>query len=91
MFPRTLVQHQRQEGIAREYKPIDQSKMSDNNNSDNRSAAGSVKSNSSGQQNQKKFQKFPSGPAVNIGIDELRGFYYVYGRPDQAQIVGLEH
>jgi hypothetical protein len=60
--------------------------MSDDNNSDNRSAAGSVKSNSSSQQNQKKFQKFPSGPAVKIGIEELRGFYYVYGRPDQAQI-----
>jgi hypothetical protein len=57
--------------------------MSDEN-SDNRSAAGSVKSNSS--QNQKKFQKFPSGPPVKIGIEELRGFYYVYGRPDQAQI-----
>jgi hypothetical protein len=58
--------------------------MSDNN-SDNRSAAGSTKSNSSSQ-NQKKFQKFPSGPVVKIGIEELRGFYYVYGRPDQAQI-----
>jgi hypothetical protein len=56
--------------------------MSDEN-SDNRSAAGSVKSSSSGQ---KKFQKFPSGPVVKIGIEELRGFYYVYGRPDQAQI-----
>jgi hypothetical protein len=59
--------------------------MSDDNNSENRSAAGSVKSNNSSQ-NLKKFQKFPSGPAVKIGIDELRGFYYAYGRPDQAQI-----
>jgi hypothetical protein len=59
--------------------------MSDKN-SDNRSAAGStIKSNSSSQ-NQKQFQKFTSGPVVKIGIEELRGFYYVYGRPDQAQI-----
>jgi hypothetical protein len=52
-------------------------------NSDNRSAAGSTKSNSS---SQKKFQKFPSGPLVKIEIEELRGFYFVYGRPDQTQI-----
>jgi hypothetical protein len=44
--------------------------MSDEN-SDNRSAAGSTKSSSS----QKKFQKFPSGPVMKIGIEELRGFY----------------
>jgi hypothetical protein len=57
--------------------------MSDKNSDNRRSAAGSVKSSSS---SQKKFQKFPSGPVVKIGIEELRGFYYVYGRPDQAQI-----
>jgi hypothetical protein len=54
--------------------------MSDKNSRDNRSAAGSIKSSSS----QKK--KFHSGAVVKIGIEELRGFYYVYRRPDQAQI-----
>jgi hypothetical protein len=52
--------------------------MSDKNNCDNRSAAGSIKSSGS----QKK--KFHGGTVVKIGIEELRGFYYVYGRPDQA-------
>jgi hypothetical protein len=51
--------------------------------SDNRSAAGSTKSNSSSSSQ----KKFPSGSVVKIGIEELRGFYYVYGRPDQAQML----
>jgi hypothetical protein len=56
--------------------------MSDSD-ADNRSAA-SAKSGSF-PRNKKLSQQQPVS-RVQIGIEELKGYYYVYGRPDQAQM-----
>jgi hypothetical protein len=60
--------------------------MSDSDK-DNRSAASSNKSSSgNGPAKNKRFPQAPQGPRVQVGIEELKGFYYVYGRPDKAQV-----
>jgi hypothetical protein len=59
--------------------------MSDSD-TDNRSAT-SAKSSGSAPVKNKRFPQLPQGAKVQIGgIEELKGFYYVYGRPDQAQV-----
>jgi hypothetical protein len=59
--------------------------MSDSD-TDNRSAASSNKSNNgSGSVNNRRFPQQQPVQKVQIGIEELKGYYYVYGRPDQAQ------
>jgi hypothetical protein len=58
--------------------------MSDSN-ADNKRSVTSVKSGSF-PRNKKLSQAQPAGPRVQIGIEELKGYYYVYGRPDQTQV-----
>jgi hypothetical protein len=77
-------------GFQTSNKPLDrleQKEMSDSD-TDNRSAASwSSRSNSSnGPTKHKRFPNQPPGQRVQIGVEELRGFYYVYGKPDQAQV-----
>jgi hypothetical protein len=57
--------------------------MSDSD-TDNRSATSTKSGN--GLSKNKRFPQQQQAPRVQIGIEELKGFYYVYGRPDQAQV-----
>jgi hypothetical protein len=58
--------------------------MSDSE-ADNKSVT-SVKSGSF-PRNKELSQAQPTATSrVQIGIEELRGYYYVYGRPDQTQV-----
>jgi hypothetical protein len=58
--------------------------MSDSD-TDNRSAT-SAKSSGSAPVKNRWFPQQPPVAKVQIGIEELKGYYYVYGRPDQAQV-----